>query len=402
MSQSNKKFVAVTIGSNLGAYSLARAFHEQYDVITELLCGVVIFPIRDSQLFNVTVDSNLHYEPREGLKKYVELIDSKYPGYEKIIMPSEDFSVNYVLSNTDLFDESWHIPFSDKKLVDIVANKKDFYDICETVGLKYPKTWALGADDEFPKDAKGKLVIKHLESRHFEAAVTSGIQKLYITQNEIEAESTLRQIRENGFLERLVLQEYIESEDTDIAVLTSYRSPIDKEVKLISFGRVLVEDRSKMKAGNHLTILTEDVPTEISEGITRLLEKEDYVGFANFDLIYDNSRGEWNFLELNPRLGYSNYQLTAQGYNVAKILVDDLLYEIDMNEFSTSQVVYTVIDNGLNKKYITNEYIDTFNKLKQSQKVFSPYDYKGDSSLKRKLEMLKYHRRARKEIVEGR
>ena len=402
MNQNNKKFVPVTIGANLGAYSLARAFHEQYGVNTELLCGVVIFPVKDSKLFNITVDNQLHFQPRESLKNYIAAIESKYRDYEKIIVPSEDFSVNYVLSNIDLFGDDWHIPFSDKDLVDEVANKQAFYNICETVGLKYPKTWTLGADDEFPADAKGKLVIKHLESRHFEAAVKSGIKKIYVNDNEVQAEAALRQIREDGFLERLVLQEYIESDDTDIAVVTGYRSPVDKEVKLISFGRVLVEDRSEMKGGNHLTILTEEVPVDVKEGITRLLEKKDYVGFANFDIIYDNSRGEWYFLELNPRLGYSNYQLTAQGYNVAKILVDDLLYQLDMNDFSESQIIYTVIDNGLNNKYITDEYQDTFNNLKQSHNVYSPYDYKGDSSLKRKLEMLKYHRRARMEIVEGR
>lgn len=402
MNQNNKKFVPVTIGANLGAYSLARAFHEQYGVMTELLCGVVIFPIKDSKLFNVTMDDHLHYNPRAILKKYVEMINDKYPGHEKLMIPSEDFSVNYVLSNMDLFDEDWHIPFSNKELVDVVGNKQAFYDLCETVGLKYPKTWTLGADDEFPEDAKGRLVIKHLESRHFEAAIKSGIQKIYITQNEIEARATLNKIREDGFLEKLVLQEYIESDDTDIAVVTSYRSPVDKEMKLITFGRILVEDRSKMKGGNHLTILTEDVPASIQEGITRLLEKVDYVGFSNFDLIYDNSRGDWYFLELNPRLGYSNYQLTAQGYNVAKIFVDDLLNTLDMNDFNESHIIYTVIDNGLNKKYVTDDYKDTYNKLKQSQKVVSPYDYKEDSSLKRTVEMLKYHRRARKEIVEGR
>lgn len=402
MNENNKKFVPVTIGANLGAYSLARAFHEQYGVKTELLCGVVIFPVKDSKLFNITLNSQLHYEPRESLKKYIKAIESKYPGYEKLMVPSEDFSVNYALSNIDLFGNDWHIPFSSKERVDEVANKQEFYNICETVGLKYPKTWTIGADDEFPEDAKGKLVIKHLESRHFEAGVKSGINKIYVNENEVQAAATLKQIREDGFLERLVLQEYIESDDTDIAVVTSYRSPIDKKVKLVSFGRVLVEDRSKMKGGNHLTILTEEVPTEVKEGIIRLLDKKDYVGFANFDIIYDNNRGEWYFLELNPRLGYSNYQLTAQGYNVAKIFVNDLLYKLNMNDFNESQIIYTVIDNGLNNKYITDDYKDTFNHLKQSQKVYSPYDYKGDSSLKRKLEMLKYHRRARTEIVEGR
>ncbi len=402
MSQQNNNFVPVTIGANQGAYSLARAFEEAYGVKTELLCGVLIFPIKYSKMFNVTVDDQLHYDPRKSLKTYIEQIDIKYPGKDKILMPSEDFSVGYVLSNMDLFSEKWHVPFSNKEITDVVSNKKLFYDLCETIGLKYPRTWALGADDTFPEDAEGKLVIKHLESKHFEAAVSSGVNKLYILDNQDQAENTLNQIRKDGFNERIVLQEYIESEDTDIAVVTAYRSISNKKVEFISFGRVLVEDRSKMKAGNHLTILTEEVPERIGEGITQLLDEVDYIGFANFDLIYDKSKQEWNFLELNPRLGYSNYQVTAEGYNVAKVVVNDIFNTLDMTDFYHSQIIYTVIDNGLNKKYITDEYKDVFNKLKRGKQLFNPYNNKADISLNRTVEMLKYHRRARREILEGR
>lgn len=165
---------------------------------------------------------------------------------------------------------------------------------------------------------------------------------------------------------------------------------------------MLVEDRSKMKAGNHLTILTEEVPGRISEGITQLLDEVDYIGFANFDLIYDKNKQEWNFLELNPRLGYSNYQVTAEGYNVAKVVVDDLFNTLDMNDFYRSQIIYTVIDSGLNNKYITDEYKDVYKKLKRAKQIFNPYNNKADISLNRTIEMLKYHRRARREILEGR
>lgn len=73
-----------------------------------------------------------------------------------------------------------------------------------------------------------------------------------------------------------------------------------------------------------------------------------------------------------------------------------------MTDFYHSQIIYTVIDNGLNKKYITDEYKDVFNKLKRGKQLFNPYNNKADISLNRTVEMLKYHRRARREILEGR
>ena len=86
------------------------------------------------------------------------------------------------------------------------------------------------------------------------------------------------------------------------------------------------------------------------------LEGIGYVGFANFDMKYDHRDGTYKLFEMNLRQGRSSYYVTAAGYNLAKWLVDDVLYHKDMPcTVATNKVLWTIIPEKIIFQYVKSE-----------------------------------------------
>ena len=129
---------------------------------------------------------------------------------------------------------------------------------------------------------------------------------------------------------------------------------------------------------------------EMMEKIKQFMESIPYHGFAEFDLKYDERTNSFKVLEINARQGRSSYYISALGANLVKTLVDDLIYQIDLQDQKlTEEILLSFVPKGIIKKYITNE---GFKKealyLWKNKKRVSPMIYKKDKNLKRFL-MLK-------------
>ena len=61
-------------------------------------------------------------------------------------------------------------------------------------------------------------------------------------------------------------------------------------------------------------------------GVRKLLEDLHFVGYSNFDVKYDERDGSFKFFDFNTRQGRSNYYVTNSGFNVAKYVVDEYVF----------------------------------------------------------------------------
>ena len=121
--------------------------------------------------------------------------------------------------------------------------------------------------------------------------------------------------------------------------------------------------------------------------LKRFLEDIKYQGFAEFDLKYDVRDNKFKVFEINPRQARSSYYLTACGYNLAKILIDDILYNKNLKfKFLDQKVVLSFVPKSVIYKYVENDKLKKeIKQLIKEKKLVRPLNYKKDNNLKRKL-----------------
>jgi len=157
-------------------------------------------------------------------------------------------------------------------------------------------------------------------------------------------------------------------------------------------GHVLLEEHTPHGMGNHAVILTEK-NEELMMKVKGLLEDLNYVGYSNFDIKYDTRDGKFKFFEINTRQGRSNYYVTGSGFNVAKYIVEDYVYNKELGfEMSKDSHLWLVVPKKVAFKYVKNP--ENLKGLKENYKnksVVNPVFMKGDINPERWLRMMKNH-----------
>ena len=162
------------------------------------------------------------------------------------------------------------------------------------------------------------------------------------------------------------------------------------KVKLIALGNALLEEHSPEGIGSYAAIIN-GYDEKLNEQMKNFLESIGYVGFANFDMKFDQRDGTYKLFEMNLRQGRSSYFVTAAGYNLAKWLVDDVIYHKDMPcTVAKKKVLWTIIPTKIIFDYVKSESAKAEAKaLLKAGKVCYSYYYEGDRSLKRYIHFKK-------------
>ena len=106
-------------------------------------------------------------------------------------------------------------------------------------------------------------------------------------------------------------------------------------------------------------------------------------------------------LEINARQGRSSYYVNLLGYNLVKVLIDDLIYNKEHKfRVLNKKVLLSFIPKGVVKKYVKNEKVKA-EILKLWKNKVDPLEYTNDKNFKRKLFLLKRKFRYYKEYKNG-
>ena len=347
--------VPVLLGGDLNSYNVARAFHESYGVKTQVFGRYPIGPTKNSRIVDFHVVPKLDCDDImvEEMRNFAE----KNSGAALILLGCTDDYAAMIIRNKDRLEDKFICPYIEEELMDTLVSKAVFYEMCEKYDIPYPKTKVLTSDfsaDELTEESLGfsyPIIVKPSSSIAYWKHPFDGMKKVYTADSPDEAERIMREIYGAGYPDKMILQDMIPGDDSNMYVLTAY-SDKDNRVKMMCLGHVLLEVHTPKGLGNHAAIITEYKP-ELTERFKNMLDDIGYRGFSNFDIKYDPRDGSMRAFEINLRQGRSNFYITAAGINLAEILVRDNFFgeEIEYTECKESRLWHT-IPFGVVKKYV--------------------------------------------------
>ena len=383
-------FIPVLLGTDINAYGMARSFHEAYGYKSLLIGKGRLGATMNSNILEVKV-----VEPRlEEDDVFVDTLlnfAKNYEGEKLLLVPCGDNYIKMIVRNQEKLRGTYLFECISEELLMKLSIKESFYKVCEENGFNFPKTTTVSFEDykEFKLPFEFPVIVKPSNSVAYWNCKFPHKKKCFVAETKEEFDAILEAIYGSSYKDHLIIQEFIPGDDSGMRVMNCYCGK-DKKVKLISLGNILLEEHTPEGIGSYAAIIN-GYDEELAEMMKNFLEGIGYVGFANFDMKYDPRDGKYKLFEMNLRQGRSSFYVTAAGYNLAKYLADDVVYNKPMDlTIATNKALYKIIPNKIIFKYVSNE-----ERLKEAKalikegKVCNSYFYNKDANIKRRIAFIK-------------
>lgn len=393
-------FEVLIIGSDANAYFMARCCYEAYHKKAHLIAKDRLAFTKFSNILTIEYQPELWNE--EIFIKTVNQYAKKISKKVLMISTNETYST-FIARNQDKFANNLVFCKQDEKILQSLTNKESFYKTYKKSVLSFPETFYFDTSKStilptitFP------MVLKPANVVSYNHLSFEGKNKIYKIESEEELSKTIALIKNAGYKDVLILQEFIPGDDSYLFDSVVYVDRLGR-VKVISFAQIGIQERSKSMVGNAAALIngfnTFDGNTDaMKEKIIQFSETLGMNGFFEFDMKYDERSKTFKVLEINARQGRCSYYLTPLGANLVKTMVDDLIFEKDLamkdlkEEYLLSFVPKKVI-----KEYVTNvEFKKKALSLWKKKRV-SPMECPLDKNFKRFLMMKRRLRNYNKE-----
>ena len=289
------EFVPVLLGSDINAYSMARAFHEAYGVKTIVYGMFPASVCAGSRIIDYRVRE--HNDRVDKVLENVTEVAREFPDKKILVLGCGDNYLNAISANLPRYPENVIAPYVSLDMLETLIHKEKFYELCDRYGIDHPATvvYHKGMGHAFELPFDGPFVVKPAESDTYWKHPFPTQKKAYILQTRAEVDAVIDQIYGAGYEDALILQDFIPGDDSFMRVVTNY-SGADGKVRLMCVGHVLLEEHTGHAIGNHAVIITEPEP-ELCEKLRGFLEAIGFVGFSNFDIKYDQRDGKFKAFE---------------------------------------------------------------------------------------------------------
>jgi len=385
-----EEFIPILLASDINVYSMARAFHEEYNVKSIVLARVTSGVINHSKIIEFRQIDNL--DENDVFLKTVNNIYEEFKSSNKklLLIGCADHYVRLIVSNKEVLKNKFVLPYTDLEVLNKIVLKETFYELCEKNNIDYPKTFVYKKGDsfDFDLDFNYPVILKPSDSVLYFKASFEGQYKVYTINNKEEMIATLKKIYEAGYKGNMIIQDRIPGYDNKMYDLHVFCGK-NKKVQYMNLGNVLLEEHTPKGLGSNaatITIYNEELMLKIKN----LLESIGYEGWADCDLKYDERDKKIKIFEINIRQGRSHYRNTGSGYNVAKFIVDSYIYNIDKDLFLVKEPYFWhVIPKKIVLDYVEDkEKLELVKKLIKEKKVCHSLFYKKDNSLKRNFYLI--------------
>lgn len=381
-------FIPIIVGTDMNAYNMAISFHEEYG-IKPVLVGRE--PLSFTQLSTITNCIELHPDlgESETFVTFLEEVHAKYvlPGKTMLLVGTNDLYVRLIIENAERLKKNYVFNYISEPLMNDLLVKSNFYKLCAEHGIDTPSTYFYSCkeDQDFNDEVIFPVIIKPSDGVQYYKHPFASQQKIYKVNSYEEIQSVIQTIKASGYEEDLIIQDYIPGDDTYMWDSVFYINSHGKS-ELITLAQVVLQEHTVTAIGNYTAVVTR-YDEEIMLKLQGFLEALNYVGYANFDLKYDERDGKYKVFEVNIRQGRSSYYITGCGHNMAKYLVDDLIEQQEQSLTLLNETfLFTVVPKVVLRKFVSNTQIrNEVNELLKKKKFVNPLFYKKDKSFKRKI-----------------
>ena len=397
-------FTLLIIGADANAYYMARCYHELTNKKSYLIAKNPIWFTDTSNILNISYNDNLREE-----KELLKVLDNFYLEHkdEKILLVSatENY-IELISKNKDKLKDKYYFNYADISIIESLSNKELFYKKYMNNGIiNLPKTiyYNLSKDDKLEIDFPYPVIVKAANVVAYRKLHFEGQNKIYKVKDEHELEKIIHDIKEGGYLDTLIIQEYIPGDDSTLFDSVIYADTKAK-VKRITLAQIGLQEHKSDLVGNAAVLINgynQFDDKNIVERVKKLAETIGITGFAEFDLKYDKRVNDYKLLEINPRQGRSSYYLTSLGCNLVEILKKDLIDKERLDYvYLDKEILLSFVPKKIIEDYVVNE-----DYKKKALSLYSnhinPIKYKKDFSFKRNYLLYKKDKRYFKDYREG-
>lgn len=397
------KFEIIIIGSDANAYYMARCAHEEYHKKVKLIANKPLSFVKHSNIIDATYDNRLWDIDKfaNAINEYVKNIKA-----DKIIcISSNETYARGLVKNKEKLDKRILFNYVDLNFLDSLMMKDKFYETYNDSGL-LPKTIIYDLKDTLKLDFDFPIIIKPNDVINFNHIEFEGKKKIYKLNNMDEVNYTINCFKKSNYQGKLIIQEYIPGDDSALFDGVIYSSSKGK-CELFAFAQIGLQEHTSTMVGNAACLIngfnTNGYNKDIIYKFKDFMEKIHFKGLAELDIKYDSRDKKYKILEINARQGRSSYYVTAAGYNLVKLVVDDLIYHKEMPfTIANKQILLTYVPKGIIKKYVVNEqFKEKALELYKEHKVFNPLIYKKDLPLKRIIFLIRKNFKYYKDYKNG-
>lgn len=388
---STHPFIPIIIGTNINAYNMAISFHEEYG-IKPVIVGREPLPFTSYSTITDIQEFHPGLHDSEVFVQFLGQVAKKYRTADQklLLIGTDDLYVRLIIEQREALQEDFLFNYIDEELMNRVYIKKNFYELCAKHGIDTPSTYfhSCLSDEPFTDRVLFPVIIKPSDGVQYYRHPFEGLQKIYKVDSYEEINHIIGLVKASGYTEDLIIQDFIPGDDTYMWDAVYYANQHGKP-QLITFAQVALQERAMTAIGNYTALITR-YHEEMMTKLAKFSEEIGYVGYGNFDLKYDERDGKFKVFEVNIRQGRSSYYITQCGENMAKYLVDDLVYSKEKPlKYLDKHFLFTVVPKAVLKKFVYNpEMQKEIRSLIKAGNYGNPLFYKKDVHMKRKFYML--------------
>lgn len=398
-------FEVLIIGTDANAYYMARCCHEAYHKKAHLIGAYYRAFTKYSNILDIEYDSSIWNE--DGFLNALKRFREKYRDKKILLIASNETYAEFISKNREELKKDFYFNYPNIDIIKSLTTKEIFYKTYADSILSFPKTMYYDCEkhEKIDADFAYPIILKPSNVVEYNHIDFEGKNKIYKLQNKKELKETIERIKKSGYHDTLIIQEFIPGDDSYLFDAVVYADRMGK-VKLISFAQIGLQEHAKKMVGNAAVLINgyntyDGNVEEMIETIQKFIESIGYMGFAEFDMKYDARDHQFKVLEINARQGRCSYYVSAAGFNLVKMMVDDLIFEHDLDyHIVKEKVLLSFVPKKVAKKYIKNEQFKK-DALKDWKHHVNPMKYRKDTALLRKVLLWMLKRRYIKEYKNG-